>query len=202
MKKLQVKKGERYGRLVVLKESEKYVTPLGQSKRMFKAKCDCGNIIKVLLSNLKRGKSTSCKCSTTTHGMNGTKMHRVWLGMKHRCNNTNYKRYGGRGISYCKEWKSFKKFYDDMNDGYYEGLSLDRIDNNGNYCKENCRWATAEQQGNNRISNMFVKIDGKEFTFAQAERKLGFKTGIISGRLRLGWKKEHLTKPVWFKRFG
>jgi hypothetical protein len=97
------------------------------------------------------------------HGMYKTRPYSIWNGMKSRCNNKKacgYNLYGGRGIKVCDEWNNFVKFWDDMKDGYKNSLTIDRIDNDGNYCKENCRWATYKEQNNNKRNNKTFKING------------------------------------------
>jgi len=93
------------------------------------------------------------------HGMSKTRTYRSWEAMKYRCNSPKhpkYENYGGRGISYCKEWEDFMNFYEDLGDRP-EGTSLDRIDNDWDYCKENCRWATIEEQNRNRRAERVSK---------------------------------------------
>jgi hypothetical protein len=122
------------------------------------------------------------------HGMTGTRVYRSWWDMKHRCNNVDnrhYKDYGGRGITYCAEWEDFINFYNDMGD-MPEGLSLDRIDNNQGYCKENCRWATPKEQASNRR--------------LPAERSDNT-TGVIGVyRNKHGWEVQYCGKYIGFSK--
>ena len=150
--------GKRFGRLLVVEKSE--------SKNGYAAwlcRCDCGNEKIISGNELRKGKAKSCGClrkevATKTfikHGKTNTLLYEVWKSMKARCNNLNNKRYssyGGRGITVCDEWReSFQAFYDwAMINGYREGLSIDRIDNDGNYEPSNCRWATASEQQKNK----------------------------------------------------
>ena len=131
----------------------------GTSRRWCMAKCPhCGNVSEHRTQSLKTKKS--CGCAThlkarTTHGKVGTREYQIWADMKHRCNNPNnprYPRYGGRGITYTPTWESFESFWEDMKDTYQDHLTLDRIDNDGNYELENCRWATDAEQYANRAS--------------------------------------------------
>lgn len=150
--------GERYGKLVVVEEAEPIYSKTGKMIRRWKCKCDCENITIVRHGDLRNGSTVSCGCynyekesAVKTHGYSRTKLGNVFEGMKQRCNNPknkNYEKYGGRGIKICTEWLNDpKKFFDwAIKNGYKEGLSIDRIDVNGNYEPDNCRWADNETQ--------------------------------------------------------
>lgn len=139
------------------------IKPLKTSPVKILCKCDCGNETIVLKANLVRGHTKSCGCNRsinarklfTKHGQCGTRLYRIWVEMVHRCylkSDTNYKKYGARGITVCDEWRNdFKSFYDwSMSNGYTDELTIDRIDSDGNYEPTNCRWATYKQQNLNR----------------------------------------------------
>jgi hypothetical protein len=109
-----------------------------------------------------------------THGMSKTSTYQVWKDMNGRCrnkNNMSYRNYGGRGIKVCDRWMKFENFYEDMGEKP-DGRSLDRIDNDGNYCKENCRWATRVEQNNNQRTNTVVEIDKEKHTISEWSRIL------------------------------
>ena len=172
--------GKRFGRLKVIEFSH-----LKNKSSYWKCICDCGNEKVVCRGALTSGDTISCGCFHKEHkaefgfkhGKTNTKLYGVWSGMVQRCTNpkaSNYKRYGGRGIKICDEWrKNFVSFYDwAVTHGYKEGLSLDRIDVNGNYEPVNCRWATLEQQQNNMRNNHFIEYKGVTHTIAEWSRIL------------------------------
>jgi hypothetical protein len=155
--KIEVKSGDKYGRLTVIKEVE----PTIPKHRNILCSCDCGNQKIITLNNLRTNKITSCGCyrnqqnliRSITHGLSKTVEYQTWKRMRQRCYNTNYIRYkdwGGRGIKVCDRWlNSFENFLQDMGERP-KGTSLDRINNDGNYEPTNCRWATMVEQRNNQ----------------------------------------------------
>lgn len=153
---------ERFGMLTVKENAnDPYVNPSsGRHVQRWLCKCECGKACIVLSTQLKAGKRVNCGCvdPRTKHGMATTSEYKNHNAMKSRCNNpmnTRYSDYGGRGIKYDAKWETFEGFWEDMGDSYSPGLELDRIDVNGDYCKENCRWANKSLQSFNR------RIDAK-----------------------------------------
>jgi hypothetical protein len=135
------------GRLKVIEKVGCY-----QKQAMWSCECSCGNIITVAGANLRSGRTKSCGCLAkelmTTHGMYKTNTYSSWKHMKVRCDSENFhqfKDYGGRGIAYDPSWSNFENFYMDMGD-CPDGYTLDRLDVNGNYCKENCKWSSRQEQ--------------------------------------------------------
>lgn len=201
MRKSEILTGQRFGRLIV-KGQERRVEKSGRYVFFCICKCDCGNIKHIRKKNLKKGKSLSCGCLAIeliskrrrTHGYGHSNIYKIWNSMRVRCTNKkskDFKNYGGRGILICESWiNSFETFLRDMGGGYKKGLSLDRINNDGNYCKGNCRWATQKQQSNNTRRNVIVTYNGVVMTASQAADKIGVKGSIITNRLNLGWTEE------------
>lgn len=138
----------------------------------------------------------------TTHGGSGTRLYRIWQYMRKRCTNQNainYERYGGRGITVCPEWQEdFAAFRDwAVANGYRDNLSIDRKDNNGPYSPENCRWATAHEQGNNRRSTHLITYNGETHSIKQWSEITGIAESTIWNRLKAGATPEDaLTRPV------
>ena len=163
--------GQRFGRLTVLERAENKGIHV-----CWKCRCDCGNEKIVRGCQLKNSNTQSCGClqiertikAHATHRQTRTRLHRIWTAMKTRCFNPNtkaYKDYGGRGITVCAEWKNnFEAFRDwAMANGYSDNLTIDRINNDGNYCPQNCRWATRAEQNKNK------KSGGHKLTKQQVE---------------------------------
>ena len=147
-----------YGKLTVIGEIKEKVD--NKTARKFICECSCGNTVNVSIYSIVNKDSTSCGCFRkqklkelrTTHNKAGNREYNCWHNMKRRIyekDNPKYKIYGGRGIKLCDKWHTFEGFWEDMQEGYEEHLTLDRIDVNGDYCKENCRWATLKTQAHN-----------------------------------------------------
>ncbi len=166
MRKHTVNPGQVFGRLTVISEVEPHVYPSGDTRRKFLAQCSCGSEPKSYLYNqLTTGATKSCGClnieNLTSHGMHDTRAYQCWADMKVRCDNkanAYYDYYGGRGITYCDKWKTFEGFWEDMKDTYSEDLTLNRRDNDGMYCKENCEWDTKNFQGHMRRKKSGAKL--------------------------------------------
>ncbi len=126
-----------------------------------------------------------------THGMSSERFYTIWKGMKQRCldkNSSEYFRYGGRGIRL--EWNSFEEFKRDMYESYQDGLTIDRIDNEANYCKKNCKWSTPKEQANNRRTNRYLTFKGKTLSMADWARELNLGYTLIKKRVIRGWTVE------------
>lgn len=165
--------------------------------------CRCGNIKTVLGKFLTSGRVKSCGCYNIEkakqqffrHGYSHTNLHNKWLKMKERCYNKNtkcYKNYGGRGIKVCNEWlNDFTEFYNwSINNGYKEGLTIDRIDVNKNYEPSNCRFVTQKEQQNNRRNNVYITYKDETKTLSQWADYYDIPYKVLWKRIKLGWKFE------------
>lgn len=201
--------GNKYGRLTAI--SVDHISTGGSA--YWRCLCECGNHKIVKASHLKSGAVKSCGClareassktakehlagryCARTHGCTNTRLFRIWMAMRRRCSYVkaiNYSRYGGRGITVCKEWEesfdSFKNWA--LSNGYSDNLSIDRINNNGIYEPNNCRWSIATVQGNNRSSCHYITFNGETLTVVEWEAKLRFPRNLIAQRLHRGWSEE------------
>lgn len=198
--------GRRFGRLVVLQQAEQ--SQSGDIRWL--CQCDCGKITTVRGSCLRSGHTQSCGCyqrertgnANRRHGETDSRIHHEWAAIKARCynpKNKRYNRYGGRGITLCPEWReSFEAFrYWALANGYRDDLTIDRIDNDGNYCPENCRWATQKEQQNKRSNTKKVEYKGETRSLKQWAEKYGIRYATFYRRLRDGWSFEDaLTMPL------
>lgn len=200
--------GKRYGRLLVV---EKSVQP---GKAKYLCRCDCGTEKIILACSLTSGKTKSCGCkrkeivadlgrSSSTHGQTDTRLFRIHQGMKQRCNylkNSEYSNYGGRGIIVCQEWSGvggFVAFRDwSLENGYSPELTIDRIDTNGDYCPQNCRWSSYFVQENNRRNNRIISYCGKDFSLSVAARLIGISSAVLRYRINNGWPEQDWLLPV------
>jgi hypothetical protein len=196
--------GEQFGRLRVLGRE-------GMNKHRqltWMCECECGNRKVVLGVCLRRGDVQSCGCLhkevtasiNKTHGKTRTPIYAIWRGMMQRCFDKNYhayNRYGGRGVSVCERWQSFENFYADMGERP-DGMSLERLDNDGDYSPENVAWADAKSQANNRRSNVVLEYKGEKKTMQQWCDELGLNIGTVWSRIKVhGYSVEKALTPGW-----
>lgn len=186
--------GNRYGKLAVGK-------PIKSGRNLkWNCICDCGNTTIVQGSHLRAGYTISCGCCNPrkTHGMSNTRVWNIYNNMVQRCTNHNepaYKNYGGRGIK-CL-WDSFEEFYKDMKNGYTDKLTIERINNNGHYCKDNCCWADRNTQANNTRRNIYIKYNGKKQTVAEWCAELDLNYWTVIRRIYRGWNTiKAITTPI------
>jgi len=213
--------GEKFGRLTVVgligfQKSGSRMRP------RFLCQCDCGGEHTALAPSLRGGWVKSCGClakecgrlsfekylkgrkpappANKTHGMSHRPEHNAWNGMKQRCSNPKNKRYpiyGGRGITVCQRWRdSFEAFYADMGPRPSDGHSIDRINPDGNYEPGNCRWATLEEQANNKRDNHYIWHEGRRVTLSQAQAITGISQKVLYYRIAKMWPEDRWFEPV------
>ena len=179
MSELKDLTGIKFGRLTVIER----IGTNDRGEATWLCKCDCGKSKITYGSNLRKGRTKSCGCLNSDiarnrflkHGQRFTRLYDIWRNMRYRCNDVHNKDYGGRGISVCEEWdKSFLSFQEwAYKNGYSKNLTIDRIDNNGNYEPSNCRWATPKEQGNNKRNNLKIYFNGEIYTPSEYAQKYG-----------------------------
>lgn len=193
--------GKKFGRLSVIKRE-------GNSLPVkWICKCECGKVTVVDASHLKDGHTKSCGClmreivskTHSTHGMSKSPEYSVWNSMKDRCynvNNIEFDSYGGRGVGVCDRWRhSFENFYNDMGDKP-KGKSLDRINSNGDYSPDNCKWSSYIEQNNNKRNNILVSNNGVTLTLGQWAREMGINYGTLKWRYYQGLRGDKLLVPL------
>lgn len=217
--------GEVFGRLTVIELKE-----IRNEKAYWLCKCECGNPVFVPTYRLRNGNTQSCGClqkertskAKIVHGQAQSPEYSSWTNMKDRClnpKNIGYGDYGGRGIKVCKRWrKSFEEFFKDMGPRPTLKHTLDRKDPDGNYEPNNCRWATPEEQGNNKRNTRRFEYRGDFLTISQLARKYNKDPKLVLERMNKGWNLEKalnkptvrlyevggefLSAPQWAKKFG
>jgi hypothetical protein len=186
--------GRRYGKLVVQHRDESAEA----DEAVWYCKCDCGNFRSMRGTHLRKQHEPSCGCDrsekagrrATRHGKADSRVYQTWRSMLKRCyqtRNASYSRYGGRGIEVCERWRhSFENFLADMGEGG-EGMSLERIDSDDHYGPDNCRWATAKEQANNRRDNRRVTFRDQTKTVTAWAEEMGLRPGLVVARIAAGW---------------
>jgi len=196
--------GKQFGKLKVLKKGE-----INEDENTYwVCECECGNLRNVRSYTLRTGRVVSCGCNReknkVKHGGFGTRLYSCWMGMKRRCTNNEvwnkkWESYGGRGISIHDEWVDdfvpFKTWA--LKNGYQDDLTLDRIDVDGNYNPNNCKWSTPKEQQNNRRINRKVTIDKETKNISEWADFLGINRSTVYSRIKLGWNDvDAITIPV------
>ena len=211
--------GQKFGRLTVVK----YAGKTKDHKSKWECKCECGNRQIVRAAALKQGGVKSCGClandarkengkkmrgvksSQYKHGLSGSRINGIYRSIKERCKNKNnpaYNHYGGRGIRICAEWDSdFSKFYEwSMANGYSPELTIDRIDNDGDYAPENCRWVSMRVQQNNRSNNVRITYNNETHTLSEWAGITGISKSALYHRYARGWPADKmLVVPVLYE---
>lgn len=193
-----------FGMLKVIKQAETRISPSGRKRIFWVCQCSCESktIVEVEAGNLTCGRQTSCGCVRNrksserlkTHGLANTRIHNTYTSMKQRCYNAKaqeYEQYGGRGIKICDEWlgeNGFHNFFDwSMKNGYRDDLSIDHIDNDGNYEPGNCRWADRFTQLNNRQNTLYYDIGNGKEPLAVLCKRYNLDRTMVWKRLKRGW---------------
>lgn len=202
--------GKTYGKLTVIEKDHQD----GRGEWYWKCKCECGNEKVVSGYKLRSGNTSSCGCLQTalrqhgthrTHGMTNTRIYNIWSNMKARCTNPKcyeYHAYGGKGIRVCDDWLRFENFYSwATSHGYADGLTIDRVDVNGNYCPNNCRWVSQKEQALNRTDNHLVTAFGKTKTIKEWSVESGINYDTIERRLNAyHWTPDRaVSEPVHYR---
>ena len=187
--------GNKYGNLTAIRYSH-----TGKNYMQYWVfKCDCGNEIITRKTSVISGHCKSCGClqkqiakqevvkHSVKHNESKTRLYKIWKGMHSRCNDENSKYYGSKGIKVCCEWDNYENFRNwALKNGYESNLTIDRINYKGNYCPENCRWATYREQAQNTSKNKYITIDKETKCVAEWCRQFGIKTNTYYQRLKYG----------------
>ena len=206
LKKYDIKKlpkytrleGERFGKLTV-----KRLVEIRNNNAIWECRCDCGNTITATTATLKFGMVCSCGCLIvelmTTHGMTKSRQYHIWQAMKTRCDNPraiNYSKYGGAGITYDPAWELFENFWTDMEKGYADNLTIERMDNSKGYSKENCVWADYRTQNLNKTNNVVLSHQGVSMTITEWADVLKVDRDRLYYQHRQGLTDEQIISPL------
>lgn len=192
-KTIKISEGDRFNKLVVIKELPRKVLPCGQRIRQIECRCDCGNTTEVSLLHLVRDRIKSCGClSSTRNGESKTKLYLSWKSMHDRCskNHIDHRNYHDRGIiveNPFYDWDYYKRWA--LKNGFKVGLQIDRINNNGNYHPDNCRFVTNRINANNRRDTFYVTYKGEEIAFCLLIHDKGLYSHMaaLRDRIKRGW---------------
>lgn len=188
--------GSRFGKVVVLNRAE----DRGRQP-YWRCRCDCGVVKDIRGAHLKAGKISSCGCGrgNFVHGMAHSRLWAVWKAMKQRCSNPNttaFHRYGGRGITYTQEWETFPEFSKwAVAHGYADHLELDRIDNDGDYVPENCRFISHRENSRKTGSVTMIEFEGEALPLFLLAERYGLERNTLKTRLRRGWSVQRALEP-------
>lgn len=202
--------GQRFGRLTVIECVQRSSRKCGPT--IWKCKCDCGTLKNIQSTHLVQGATKSCGCvykdylsnKNRKHGMTGQRFYRIWSGMLTRVRNPKFTNYNGRGIGVCDRWLEFKNFQEDMYGEYLQHVeahgeadtSIDRMDNDGDYCPENCEWATMAEQSINTRKNKKYVVNGESLVLAEIAEKYSIPVETIFYRIKKGWNMDMIILPA------
>ncbi len=202
--------GAVFGMLTVVEMGATIISPNGKHVKTCRCRCECGMVKVIRAGHLKNGATISCGCHARaiasrratlrnpTHRMSLRPVYAVYRSMLARCSNPKNKAwhlYGGRGITVCDRWKTFEQFLADMGEPS-AGMSLDRIDSNGNYEPSNCRWATMQTQQRNRRNNHLLTINGRSQPIAAWADEAGISATTLTKRIEAKWPEARLLSPT------
>lgn len=200
--------GKTFGSLCVVSRADDYISPRGEARVMWSCVCKCGGSVTIRATNLKWKEHPNCGCmefqsrssANTKHGGSGTKLYKIWNGMKARClypSATGYALYGGRGIKVCERWMTFDNFRSDMGEPPTYNHSIDRRDSDKDYEPSNCRWATPVEQARNKRVNVLLDYSGRTLCTKEWSEELRIPYSTIHSRIRRGeTKPERILSPV------
>lgn len=202
MRNIEIHIGDRFGHLTVIDDTIQHIEKRSNKVKAVLCECDCHNHTTKLVSiyHLIDGHTTSCGCTRNqTHKLSHTKIYQQYYGMRKRCEYPKHKefdRYGGRGISVCEEWKeSFENFYNwAINNGFNDGMTIDRINNDGNYSPDNCRFITLSEQQNNKSNSIFLTYKDNTYGLKKWSEITGISYGALLRRYHINSDPENVLK--------